>query len=114
MKNQVVLFFFFSGRARFVFNLAALKTATQAAKLDLGEFYTSQNVNDSTRFFLNCYGAWRRGKEYTEKSLRRFEKLWKRLTVSDIDKLRNSYIASNVISERLRDAAKKISKKKTQ
>jgi hypothetical protein len=91
----------------FNFNLAALKVATATCRLDLGEFYTSEKLNDDHRFFYHTFGAWLNGRDYSPKLFAKYQKIYKRLNVSHIHKLKQTIIAANILSSELMKAMKR-------
>lgn len=103
-------------RVEFIFNLAALKSATAACRLDLGEFFSSKNLTEEHRIFYHSYGAWLKGRQHEKKLLLKYSKLYGKFNViqiSEIKKLRNAAeIVSAEYARALKDFAKLDEKKK--
>jgi len=93
----------FRRKVRFRFDLAALKSATAACYMDLGEFYTSDKLTDDVRFFYHSYGAWLNGRAHTRELLQKYVKVFRGLKYDDIQKLKAAQEGANVMSERLRE-----------
>jgi hypothetical protein len=106
----VIKYGIFRRKVEFRFDLAALKAATQVAKLDIGEFYT--DLPEEHRLFYHSYGAWLNGREHELKLLQKFTKMFTKFTVIQINEIRNLRNTAEVISEQYREALKKVSEKK--
>jgi hypothetical protein len=97
---------FFRRKVVFRFDLAALKAATVAARMDLGEFYTSDKLTDDDRLFFHAYGAWLNGRSVTVKSLKQFSKFFARLSVKQLSMIKSFRAQSEIVSEHLLKAMK--------
>jgi len=97
------------------FDLAALKAATVAARMDLGEFLTSKKLSDTQRLFFQTYGAWLKGESVSAKSLKRFGNWYRKLNVTQIEKIKSFKVQSEIVSREFRQALEKAGqgKKKT-
>jgi len=99
-------------KVEFTFNLAALKSATAAIRMDLGEFYTSPSVTEEIRFFYLSYGAWLNGCQTTPALLNKYAKMFKRFTTEQMQALSISKSAGEIMSEELQKAVKTTGEKK--
>lgn len=90
----------------FNFNLAALKAATQAAKMDLGEFFSSPKMTEDHRVFYHSFGAWLNGKEYTPKQLKKYAKMYGEFSVKQLAEIKHLRNVSEIISEEYRISLK--------
>jgi hypothetical protein len=97
---------FFRRKVVFNFDLTALKAATIAARMDLGEFYTSPKLSDDDRLFFNAFGAWLNHKSVTTKRLKRFAKLWGGLNVKELNQVKSFKAQSEIVSEHFLQAVK--------
>lgn len=100
-------------KMEFTFNLAALRSATVAVRMDLGEFLTSEKLTDTDRLFYESYGAWLKGKSPDSKSLVKYAKRWNRLRTKDVDKIRYFKQQSEILSKHFMSALKETAKKKS-
>jgi len=106
-------FVFFRERIRFRFDLAALKSATAACYMDLGEFYTSEKLSDDARFFYHSYGAWLHGRAHTRALFDKYVKVFRRLRFRDIQVIKAAQAGAATMSEKLREIiSEKASEKK--
>lgn len=94
----------------FNFNLAALKAATQAAKMDLGEFFSSEKLTEDHRVFYHSYGAWLNGKEHTPKRLTKYAKIYGNFSVKQLAEIKHLRNVSEIISEEYQIALKQAAK----
>ena len=101
-------------RVKLRFDLAALKAATVAARMDLGEFFTSEKLSDSDRLFFHAYGAWLKGKPVTVNSLKKFAKLYLNLKQKQVENIKHFKIQSEIVSREFKQTLEKTgdSKKK--
>jgi hypothetical protein len=102
-------------KAKFIFDLAALKAATVAARMDLGEFFTSEKLSDDDRLYFHVYGAWLKGRPVSIKTLKKFDNFYKNLNVKQINDIKLAKFHSEIISKEFREGLTKFaeSKKKT-
>lgn len=96
----------FRRKVRFRFDLAALKSATMVCRMDLGEFFTSEKLNDDVRFFYYCYGAWLCGRDHTPKLFRKYQRMFNGLTQKQIGKIKLIKVQCEIISEEYQKALK--------
>ena len=101
-------------RVKLRFDLAALKAATVAARMDLGEFFTSDKLSDNERLFFHTYGAWLNGEPVKMQSLKKFSRFYRGLKQKQIEKIRYYKIQSEIVSSEFKQALEKTgdSKKK--
>ena len=101
-------------RVKFRFDLAALKAATVAARMDLGEFFTSEKLSDDDRLYFHAYGAWLMDRPVSIKTLTKFDNLYKKLNIKQLNEIKVTKLQSEIISKEFRAALKKTgdSKKK--
>jgi hypothetical protein len=106
-ETSFSLFVFpFRRKVKFRFDLAALKRATVACRMNLGEFYTSEKVTDAQRLFYELYGAFSPNTHHSEKKLKYFAKIYGQMSVSQLEKVKAAKDAANIMSEALRNAMK--------
>ena len=94
------------------FDLAALRAATRAARMDLGEFFTSEKLTDNDRLFYTAYGAWLKGDSVSVKNLAKFAKFWLKLKVKHIEQVRVFRNQSDIVSKEFREALNKTAESK--
>ncbi|TVR41543.1 MAG: hypothetical protein EA392_01530 [Cryomorphaceae bacterium] len=97
---------FFRRKVKFRFDLAALKAATVAARLDLGEFYTSDKLTDDDRLFFHAYGAWLYNRPVNLINLDKFSKLWGKLNIKQMNQIKSFRAQSEIVSEHYMKALK--------
>ncbi|TVR41897.1 MAG: hypothetical protein EA392_00940 [Cryomorphaceae bacterium] len=97
---------FWRRKVKFTFDLAALKAATVATRMDLGEFYTSEKLTDDDRLFFHAYGAWLNGRSVTIKTLKKFTRFWSRLSVKHLNQVKSFRAQSEIVSEHFLKAVK--------
>jgi hypothetical protein len=112
MNSAIIKVGLLGRKVEFTFNLAALKSATAAIYMDLGEFYTSEKINDETRFFYLSYGAWLNGRNTHPKLLMRYAKMYKKFTTEQLHEIKQAQKASDIMSEELQKAISAKSEKK--
>jgi hypothetical protein len=94
-------------RVKLRFDLAALKAATIAARMDLGEFFTSDKLNENERLFFHTYGAWLCGGSINENNLRKFSKIWQNFKLNQVNKIKEFQSQSEITSKELLKSIKK-------
>lgn len=99
-------------RVKLTFDLAALKAATIAARLDLGEFFTSENLTDNERLFFHTYGAWLNGEPVTARSLKRFGDWYKKRNIGEVEKIKSFKMQSEIVSKEFKEALSKAGESK--
>ena len=97
---------FLRRKVKFTFDLAALRRATAACKLDLGEFYSSEKVSDEQRIFYHSYGAWLNRRDHSRDLLKRYYKLYTKFTVEQINKIKVGIQSANIVSSELNNLMK--------
>lgn len=102
-------------RVKLRFDLAALKAATVAARMDLGEFFTSERLSEDDRLFFHVFGAWLNGSPVTVTRLKKFSKFYRGLKQKQVEKIKHYRIQSEIVSREFKQALEKTgdSKKKT-
>jgi len=94
---------FLRRKVKFTFDLAALRRATLACSLDLGEFYSDEKVSDDHRTFYYSYGAWLNGREHNNKLFIKYARMYKRFNYEQLSKIKAGVQSAGIISAELKN-----------